>query len=84
MYIEEPIKVHVCARKEVCGAPEVGARDQYIPDAGAGGTSGAVLGSGSGGCVVCGPREGRWMGVVVDGREVVRSGGAGEEDVDVV
>lgn len=33
----------------------MGARDQYIPEAGAGATSGAVLGSGRGGKDVCGP-----------------------------
>jgi hypothetical protein len=33
----------------------VGARDQYIPEAGAGATSGAVFGSGRGGNDVCGP-----------------------------
>jgi hypothetical protein len=33
--------------------------DQYIPEAGAGETSGAVVGSGTGGNLVCGPRLGR-------------------------
>ncbi len=36
----------------------MGARDQYIPEAGAGVTSGAVLGSGRGGKDVCGPLAG--------------------------
>ena len=36
----------VCARRESGGEPDKGARDQYMPDAGAGSTSGAVLGSG--------------------------------------
>jgi len=36
----------------------VGARDQYIPEAGAGATSGAVLGSGGGGKDVWGPLAG--------------------------
>jgi hypothetical protein len=36
----------------------VGAWDQYIPDAGAGKTSGAVIGSGNGGTEVCGPLGG--------------------------
>ena len=49
----------VCARSEVCDAPETGARDQYMPLAGAGWTSGAVLGSGRGGKDVCGPRGAR-------------------------
>lgn len=43
----------VCARRAVCGAPQVGARDQYIPEEGAGGTSGAVRGSARGGKGVC-------------------------------
>jgi hypothetical protein len=51
----EPISVVVCARNAVCEAPDVGARDQYIPEAGAGATSGAVLGSGRGGKDVWGP-----------------------------
>ena len=55
-YILDPISVVVCARSEVCDAPETGARDQYMPLAGAGWTSGAVFGSGNGGYGVCGPR----------------------------
>lgn len=47
-----------------------------MPDAGAGSTSGAVLGSGSVGKEVCGPRAGREEGVVW-------RGGAGEEDVEL-
>lgn len=35
-----------------------------MPLAGAGSTSGAVFGSGSGGNGMCGPRGGRWAGVV--------------------
>jgi len=35
-----------------------------MPLAGAGSTSGAVFGSGSGGKGMCGPRGGRWAGVV--------------------
>lgn len=49
----------VCARREVCGLPQVGARDQYIPDDGAGGTSGAVRGSQRGGKGMWGCRR-RW------------------------
>jgi len=41
----------------VCGNPETGACDQYIPEAGAGRTSGAVLGSGKGGKGMYGPRD---------------------------
>lgn len=48
-YMLEPIRVVVCARNDVWDAPEMGALDQYIPDAGAGWTSGADLGSGRGG-----------------------------------
>ena len=62
----------VCARSEVCDAPETGARDQYMPLAGAGWTSGAVFGSGNGGNDRCGPRGARWPGGVL-------FGGAGEE-----
>jgi hypothetical protein len=53
----------------------VGAIDQYIPEAGAGATSGAVLGSGSGGKDVWGPLAGFEAGVV--GLGVVA--GVGEE-----
>jgi len=53
----EPNGVAVWARKAVCEVPEVGAFDQYIPEAGAGATSGAVFGSGRGGNNVCEPRE---------------------------
>jgi len=42
----------------------VGARDQYIPEAGAGATSGAVLGSGRGGKDVWGPLAGFEAGAV--------------------
>lgn len=49
----------VCARKAVCEAPDTGARDQYIPLAGAGSTSGADFRSGRGGKDVCGPRGAR-------------------------
>lgn len=49
MNILLPIRVVVWARKERGGVPDRGARDQYIPLAGAGWTSGAVFGSGSGG-----------------------------------
>lgn len=38
------------------GAPDTGARDQYMPDEGAAGTSGAVLGSWRGGKGTWGPR----------------------------
>jgi hypothetical protein len=65
------MRVDVCARSAVCEAPEIGARDQYMPLAGAGCTSGAVFRSGKGGKEVCGPRGGRGAGVVL-------SGGAGE------
>ena len=44
-----------------------------MPLAGAGCTSGAVLGSGRGGKARCGPRGARWAGVVF-------RGGAGEEE----
>lgn len=54
MYIDEPINVVVCARKNEGGLPEIGASDQYIPEAGAGGTSGAVSGEGRGGNAVYG------------------------------
>lgn len=43
-----------------------------MPLAGAGSTSGAVFGSGRGGNGICGPRGGRWAGVVV-------RGGAGDD-----
>lgn len=46
----------VCARRLGCGAPDTGALDQYMPEAGAGDTFGAVLGSGRGGKSVCCPR----------------------------
>lgn len=58
----EPIDVVVCARSAVGGAPERGARDQYIPLAGAGCTSGAALGSARGGKDLCTPRGARWAG----------------------
>jgi hypothetical protein len=68
----DPMRVVVCARSEVCDAPETGARDQYMPLAGAGWTSGAVFGSGKGGYGMCGPRGARCAGGVL-------LGGAGEE-----
>jgi hypothetical protein len=40
-YTLDPTRHVVWARREVWGAPEVGALDQYMPDAGAGRTSGA-------------------------------------------
>jgi hypothetical protein len=46
--------VVVCARSETGGVPEIGAWDQYIPDAGAGWTSGAVSAEGRGGNAVYG------------------------------
>jgi hypothetical protein len=55
----------------------VGARDQYMPEAGAGATSGAVLGSGRGGKDVWGPLTGFEAGAV--GLGVVA--GVGEEVV---
>lgn len=67
------MRVVVWARKDRGGEPDKGARDQYMPDAGATSTSGAVLGSGRVGKDVCGPRAGRDEGVVW-------RGGAGEED----
>jgi hypothetical protein len=73
----DPIRVVVCARSEVCDAPETGARDQYMPLAGAGWTSGAVFASGRGGNGMCGPRGARWAGVEL-------FGGAGEELVAVL
>ena len=39
MNMVEPINVVVCALRGGCGVPEEGARLQYIPDAGAWGTS---------------------------------------------
>jgi hypothetical protein len=48
--------VVVCARRESGGEPDRGARDQYMPDAGAGSTFGAVFGSGSAGKEMCGAR----------------------------
>lgn len=48
-YTFEPIRVVVCARKFECGAPEIRACDQYMPEAGAGGTSGASSALWSGG-----------------------------------
>ena len=45
----DPTSVVVWARSAGCGQPDTWARDQYMPDEGAGGTSGAVLGSMSGG-----------------------------------
>lgn len=59
MYMFDPINVVVCARNDVCEAPETGARDQYMPLAGAGCTSGAVFGSGREGNGMCGPRASR-------------------------
>lgn len=44
------------ARRAVWSTPDRGARDQYMPLAGAGSTSGAVFWSGSGGKGTCGPR----------------------------
>lgn len=38
--------VVVCARSDGCGCPETGARDQYMPEEGAGGTSGADMAGG--------------------------------------
>jgi hypothetical protein len=46
--------VVVCARKETGGIPDIGAWDQYIPEAGAGCTSGAVSGEGRAGYAVYG------------------------------
>lgn len=53
----------------------MGARDQYMPEAGAGATSGAVLGSGRGGKDVWGPLMGFEAGAVGLGVIV----GVGEE-----
>lgn len=44
--------VLVCARREGCAWPETGARDQYMPEEGAGGTSGEVVGEARGGKAV--------------------------------
>lgn len=44
--------VVVCARNEVWEAPDTGALDQYMPDAGATSTLGADFGSGSKGYAV--------------------------------
>jgi len=66
----------------------VGARDQYIPEAGAGATSGAVLGSGGGGKDVWGPLAGFearavGLGVVVGvGEEVEVDGLLAMADVE--
>lgn len=48
----EPMMVLVWARSEGCAEPETGARDQYMPDEGAGGTSGDVVGEARGGKAV--------------------------------
>jgi hypothetical protein len=69
------MRVVVCARSERGGEPESGARDQYMPLAGAGSTTGAFFGSGREGKDVCGPLAGREEGVVW-------RAGAGEEDCD--
>lgn len=63
----------VCARRETGGVPEIGAWDQYMPDAGAGCTSGAVSGEGRGGNAVYGRC---WAGTRCDG--VVFRDGAGD------
>lgn len=42
----------VCARSEGCAWPDTGARDQYMPEEGAGGTSRAVAGEARGGKAV--------------------------------
>jgi hypothetical protein len=51
----DPIRVIVCARKEGCGVPDAKALDQYMPEAGAAGTSGASFGFWRGGKAVCVP-----------------------------
>jgi hypothetical protein len=66
--------VVVCARRDTGGVPEIGARDQYIPEAGAGDTSGAVSREGGGGNAVYGRC---WAGVRCEG--VVFRVGAGDE-----
>ena len=68
----DPTSVVVCARRAVCGAPQAGARLQYMPEDGAGGTSGAVLGSASGGKGVktSAPRAGAPRPVPTRGTEV--------------
>lgn len=44
--------VLVCARSEGCAWPDTGALDQYMPEEGAAGTSGAVVGEARGGKAV--------------------------------
>lgn len=44
--------VLVCARSEGCAWPDTGARDQYMPEEGAGGTSGEEVGEARGGKAV--------------------------------
>lgn len=66
------MSVVVCARRERGGLPERGARDQYIPDAGAGST-GEAEGEGREGKEVCGPRTAR--------EGVACRGGTGDDEV---
>ena len=75
-----PTSVVVCARSGECGAPDVGARDQYMPDVGAAGTSGAVFGSWSGGMGTYGPSRSRGLGTA---EARVREGGTVLVVVDV-
>lgn len=52
--------VVVCALRAGCGCPDTGARDQYMPLDGAGGTSVAVIGEASGGKDVYVPPDERF------------------------
>lgn len=71
----EPIEAVVWARSAVCGTPDVGARDQYMPEAGAGNTSDADFASGGGGKYVCWPIFLDWSGFgAASGVEVLLSG----------
>jgi hypothetical protein len=71
-----PTRVVVCARRGLWGAPDTGARDQYMPDEGAAGTSAAVEGSCRGGKGVYAPRGCR---AGVDGLRGAVVGMASEE-----
>lgn len=73
--MDELISVAVCARRVVWAWPEAMAKDQYMPDAGAGVTLGDVSSEGNGGHGIYGPRfdfeEGRPGLIVAAGEAVV-------------
>lgn len=60
-----PIMVVVCALRAGCGCPDTGARDQYMPLAGAGSTSGDVVAEASGGKGLYVPPEERFERVAL-------------------